>query len=166
MATKYGTHEGFDAYFLARGITISPSLHVDVINASLLVASEWIDNNFRAYFPGLKTGLRDQEREWPRTGATDYYTYAIPADTIPVEVENATYELALIEAKTPGSLSVNYTPEKYKSVSIDGALSVEYVQFSNSQDIQTKFRKVQEILSNILVGSGNHSMLSGFASRV
>ena len=165
MATKYGTYAGFNAYFAERGVVVSPVIPQLETEANLLVASEWIDNNFRNSFPGLKTGLREQEREWPRTGATDFYTYPIPSDAIPNEILFATYEMALINAKTPELLSANYTPEQYKSVSIDGALSVQYNQFTNSNEAQTQFKKVTEILSNILIGGGNSSSLSGVTSR-
>lgn len=165
MPQKYGTAAGLIAYFLARGKVVDPDLDTTEIDAGLLVASEWIDANFRGLFPGLKTGMRVQEREWPRTGAYDYYGYAIGNDAIPVEIENATYEMALIELTTPGSLSVNFTPGEYKAVSIDGVLSVDYAQFSQSSEVQTQFRKVIEILSRLLSGNSQTSSLSGVVAR-
>ena len=38
---------------------------------ALLRAAVWLDSTYRFRFTGRKTGGRAQEREWPRTDATD-----------------------------------------------------------------------------------------------
>lgn len=161
--SSYGSSAGFVAYLLARGTVVD--FTTEEIDAAKLVASEWLDANFRGNFSGLKVGMREQVREWPRTGAYDFYGYAVSNISVPAEIENATYELTLIELTTPGRLSVNFTPGEYKAVSIDGVLSVDYAQFSQSSEVQTQFRKVIEILSGLLSGNSQTSSLSGVVAR-
>lgn len=167
----YGDATGFTAYFTARAKTLAVSWDTTAINAALLVASEWIDGVYGALFVGRKTAGFTQEREWPRIGAVakdrgeygDYYTF--PDATIPDQVKNATYEAAYRQLTTPGSLLLDYTPAKYKKVAIDGAINVEYSQFSNSVEIQTKFSIIDTILTPLL-DSAQMSGLSGSMSRV
>jgi len=89
--------------------------------AALIRGSQYIDSKYRkkftsgrwmSLFPGTKTGGRGQALEWPRTGATDYDGNPIPDDEVPVEVEYATYEAAIRELSSPGSLSPDYVPSK------------------------------------------------------
>lgn len=153
MAVNYGTVNGYRVYCSARN-NLHSNESDDKILSALLVASEWLDATYRASFPGLKVGLREQEREWPRTGATDVYGYAISENSVPTEVENATYEATHREIDNPGSLSVDYTPAKYKSASVQGAVSVEYRQFDSAMEAQTRINVVDQILSPVLTGAG------------
>jgi hypothetical protein len=168
MADFYGTAAGFRAYHTARGRELIVADDDDAeINAKLLIASEWIDGKFRASFGGSKVGQRAQVREWPRNGAMDRDWYSIAADSVPVEAINATYEAALRELVTSGSLSIDWTPGKYKRVSVDGAISVEYASFDSVADIQTQFAIIEQIIAPILNGrGGNLSGLSGAITRV
>lgn len=180
---NYGDATGFEAYFTARNKNISGSWHTTAINAALLVASEWIDGCYGNFFIGEKTGGFTQEREWPRKSATvvekqsryslepsfgfvAYYTF--PDTEIPERVINATYEAAYRQLTTPGSLEVDYTPGKYKSVSIDGALSVEYQQINSYTEVQLQIGAVDRLLWPLLDSSmgGGMSNLSGGSSRV
>ena len=143
-----------------------PAWDDEYIDAKMVVASEWLDARYTEMFPGLKVGMRAQVREWPRVGAYDYYGYSIASNAVPVEIENATYEATLREGSEPGSLSKDWTPDKYKRVSIDGALSVEYSGFGSASEIQTQFMRITEILRPILTGQYSFSALSGATSRV
>lgn len=158
MASFYGSTTGFTAYCTARGITVPAG----DLEARLIVASEWLDAIYRNSFPGVKTGGREQEREWPRTVASDIYDYTIPSDSVPYEVDYATYEAALHSE----TLSVNYTPSKYKQAAVNGAVSVTYASFDNWMDIQTKYAKVNEWLSSILISDSDSSGLVGSVNRV
>jgi hypothetical protein len=113
----YGTLADANAYHTARGNTAWTG--TDVVKlAALERGTDYIDGRYRwqtcgrwqSMFPGERTDGRAQEREWPRTGAEDYDGNAIPDDEVPVEVENATYEAALRELVTPGSLSPDFVP--------------------------------------------------------
>ena len=157
MPVFYGTSAGYHTYHEERGALTGP--HGDTaVESALLVASEWIDSRYRSLFGGTKVGLRSQMREWPRDGALDYYGYAVP------EIEQATYEAALIHLTGSTPLSQNFTPAKYRTVSVDGAISLEYAQFSNSEETQTQFKRIEEILS-LLVGAKG-SADSGLVGRV
>jgi hypothetical protein len=165
MADFYGTANGYTAYLTARGLTVDGDLTDADIETLLLVASEWLDGKYLTAFPGLKTGLRAQVREWPRNGVVDIYGYILASDVPPREIENATYEAAYREQQSFGSLTVDYTPGKYKAVSIDGALSVQYAERS-AYDVQLQIPAVDGILAPILNGYGNSSSLSGCINRV
>lgn len=166
MGDFYGTAAGFKAYHIARGNDV-PAEAVDdaTVEEWLLVASEWLDGRYRSSFPGLKVGMRDQLREWPRNSAFDIYGYVVPSTSVPREVENATYEAALRQGQKAGALSVDYTPAKYKRAAVDGAVSVEYAGFASAFDAQTQIPIVDQILAPILTGCGNVSALSGSTVR-
>lgn len=99
----YGSTSGADTYHDARP-TAAAWAAVTGPDEAMQVASDYIDYRIRSQLNGLKTGGRAQEREYPRTGATDASGYAIPSDETPVEILNAVYEAALIEGTTAGSL--------------------------------------------------------------
>lgn len=162
MPEFYGTVEGFRAYHAARDKTLAVR-DDDEVEADLLIASEWLDARFRSSFGGLKLGGREQVREWARSSAYDIHGNLISG--IPHEVENATYEAAAIQGAAPGSLSVNFTPGRYKSASIDGAVSVEFASFNSAADIQSEYAIVSEILAPILTGRGASSSLTATSSR-
>lgn len=166
MDDFYGTAAGFRVYHVARGNDVpAEAVDDDVVLEWLLVASEWLDGRYQASFPGLKVGMRAQLREWPRNSAFDIYCYAISSATVPREVENATYEAALRQGVEAGSLSVDYTPGKYKRAAVDGAVSVEYAAFNSAWDTQKQISIVDTILYPILTGNGNVSALSGSTVR-
>lgn len=163
--SNYGTVPGFKEYHDLRGSDYGAATDDDIQKA-LLVASEWIDARYVSLFDGLKVGLRSQVREWPRTGALDYYGYVIDQTSVPNEVTEATYEVALIQLNDVTPLSVNFTPAKYRKVAVDGAISLEYAQFQNSDEVQTQFKRVEEILSGITTTRGqSDSRLSGSVTR-
>jgi hypothetical protein len=72
--------------------------------------------------------------------------------SVPPEIENATYEAANIHLTTPNALSVDFVPAKYRKVSVDGAISLEYADFSSSNEVQSTFKRVEEALSMIISG--------------
>jgi hypothetical protein len=164
---NYGTAAGFRIYHAARDNPLpADAADDDYVTAKLLKASEWIDGRYRPGFGGLKVGGRDQVREWARSGAFDVYGYAISSDSVPTEVENATYEAALKEMNSPGVLAVDWTPTRYKSAAVVGAVSVTYATFNGVLDLQTHFAIVDQILSAILCSGQMSSPLSGPTARV
>jgi hypothetical protein len=169
----YGTAAEFVTYHESRGRTVTALWDDATIEAALLVASEWVDAIYGPSFVGHKTLGFLQEREWPRISATvkgtgywgEYYIF--PDTTTPEEVKKATYEAAYREATEAGFLQKDYTPPKYKSVDIDGAVSVEYVQFSDQSETQTKVAVVETLLWPLLERSapGQLSPMSGGSVR-
>lgn len=170
----YGDAAGFVSYFTSRGKDVS-LYDDDEIEAAVLVASEWIDGIYGNSFVGHKTGGFTQQFQWPRISATvkegngafiNYYTY--PDDVIPDQIKYAAYEAAYRQLVSPGSLLVDYTPSKYKRVSVDGAVSVEYAQFSSASETQTEIAIVDTILWPFMddYAGGTLSGLSGGSVRV
>ncbi len=162
--SHYGTLAGANAYHTARGNTHWNGSDAHK-TAALVRATDYIDVTFRDQFPGEKTGLRTQEREWPREWATDVDGEAIGVNEIPIEVINATYEAALRELVTPGSLMPDITLGKQiKSASVDGAVSVEYAGTTGVQGMVPTVLAVGGILARILTGYARSS-LAGTAVR-
>lgn len=164
----YGSASGFTTYHEDRGRTVPDSWTDAVIEAALLVASEWVDNRYGDLFMGFKTDGFLQEREWPRTSA---YTntepvYVFSTNEIPDRVVHAAYEAAFREATTQGSLYVDYDPSKYKSVSISGALSVDYNQNLSVSEVQKQIQIVEQLLKPLFDENLDFASLSGSTARV
>ena len=159
MTDRYGTFAGFTAYHTARGSDVSEYVEAPV-NIALLVGSEWLDGAFGYRWPGYKVGDREQQtRDWPRSWVQDREGYPVDANTVPVEIENATYEAALRHLQDATALQSDYTPNRYKRVSIEGAVSAEYLSLS-AQQVQVQFPIIGQILAPILEGNGGVSSIS------
>lgn len=156
--TSYGSNAGFTTYHTERGNDISEFSEGEITIARLR-ATEWIDATFRSNFSGSKTETT-QLREWPRSGAIDYYGNSIDG-TVPFQIENAMYEAALRYE----TLTTDTTPKPYKRVTIDGALTVEYGDQSAS-GIQLQMPIIGQILSSLFGPSYSMSTMSSPAVRV
>lgn len=133
----YGTLEGADAYHQARGNTAWAIGPDDARKAALVRATDYIDGRYRvmmatgrwvSMFPGVRTAGRGQANEWPRTGARDNDGNALPVDQVPVEVERATYEAALRELASPGSLSPDFVASEAVTKEKVGPIEVTYAE--------------------------------------
>lgn len=150
MTEFYGSVADADAYHAARGNdgwTGSP----EGKQAALLRASVYIDGRYRKEFPGSKVGGRAQAREWPRKGAVDYEGHPISSDSVPIEVEQATYEAAARELAEPGSLSPDYVPAGLVKRETIGPLTTEYaIPADGSAAVRPESTLVAEILEPVL----------------
>ena len=166
----YGTATNFINYHEARGRTIPVAWDTAFINATLLVASEWLDNVYGSLFFGYPTDGFEQVRQWPRTSAMTNTNpvYVFATDEIPDRIDYATYEAAWREGNSPESLNVDYTPSQYNSVAIEGAVTVDYNTSSDVIDLQTQIRIVDSLMTPLLDPSsdGYMSNLSGASERV
>lgn len=169
MPDFYGTIAGFRTYHGERRGEASAAYQYpdEKVGPALLVASEWLDNAVRSmlHAGSYKVGAADQMREFPRTGLIDSYGYAVSSETVPTRIEYATYELAERECASPGALTKDFTPSKYKRVSVEGAASVEYRDLS-AGDVQAQFPIVWQILGPLLRRVDQSGVLSGQAIRV
>jgi hypothetical protein len=164
MSDFYGTAAGFQAYHLARGRHTTQH-HTDDVTVALLVASEWLDGAFGYRWPGYKVGNRQQQtRDWPRSWVQDREGYPVDATTVPTEIENATYEAALRHLQDETVLQSDYTPNRYKRVSIEGSVSAEYLSLSAEQ-VQVQFPVIGQILAPLLEGNGGVSSISSGVVR-
>lgn len=162
----YGTAAAFIAYHTARLRDVTPYDSAE-IEGALLVASEWLDGAFHERWPGRRLlSPTSQVRDWPRSWATysDRY-YWIDATVVPVEIEHATYEAALRHLVDETALLTDYTPDKYESVSIDGAVAVKYRKL-DAVTVQKQFPIIGHILGRLLGGANGGSPLSSSISRV
>lgn len=160
---------GFTSYFTERGKALDATWEDSDIESALLVASEWIDNRFGSLFLGDKTGGFLQERDWPRIGATviegnTAHTFA--SDAIPDRIANAVYEAAFRQLTDPSLLNVDYTPNKYNKVSIEGAVSVEFKEFHFASELQTQILIIDQIIAPLLCEGKEYSSLTGMSVRV
>jgi hypothetical protein len=157
--TFYGTVVDADAYHLARGNAVWATKDDATKQAALTTGSDYVDS-FRSRYPGKKTGGRSQEREWPRTDASDKSGEEIASDEVPVEVEYATYEGALMVVQ---GISLTATPPTgstlgrttFKRVKA-GPVETE-THFSENEGLDTDrpwFQKIMDLLGNLFTGSG------------
>lgn len=103
----YGTDDGFTTWLADNGY----SLPTGVPDKAVLRqrASVYIDGLYGLRFSGAPSDPT-QEREWPRTSATDRYGNSLASDAVPSRIEQATYQAAYLEAQKPSFLSTTYTP--------------------------------------------------------
>ena len=155
---SYGTNSGADDYHSARGNTAWTDAAGSDKTVARLRGSEYVDQNFRASFPGYKTGLRDQVREWPRTDAYDIESNHIGFDVVPIEVEYATYEAALRELQNPGSLFPDFKPgQQVKREKVD-VLEIEYTGPVGISSVKPIITVIQGILAPVLTGHAQSSL--------
>lgn len=165
---NYGTLAGADAYHLAAGNTAWTGAD-GVKLAALVRASQYVDTlaiakrkNGSTYtmFGGVKTGGRDQELAWPRTGATDVDGLNLDDMDVPYEVENASYEAALRELVQPGYLSPDYVPAQViKREKVD-VLETEYMGASGGTENpqQPVATLIRGIIAPLLVAWGGQDV--------
>ena len=164
MATLYGTLAAADTYHAERGNTTWTGSDADK-DAARLRATEYIDQAYRSSFPGYKTEQRDQDREWPRSDAFDIEGNYLDHTTVPIEVENATYEASLRELISPGSLLPDFNPGgQRKRVKVD-VIEIEYAAPYGAESVVPIITIIQGILAPVLTGSLS-SGIAGKAERI
>lgn len=166
----YGNVDDFQDYLTQRGRDVPATWSDEDMESALLVASEWLDNQFEDIWIGYKLNYK-QERSWPRQSAmvTSYPFYTFARDEIPDQVVYATYEAAQRELNNKGCLQVDYQPSNYSKVSVYNAVSVEYsTTATSSGDMQLQIPAVQNLMTSLIDpnkgGVGNP--LCGKAVRV
>lgn len=150
--SHYGTSGGADAYHSARGNTSWAALTEAQKTAALVRGSDYVDQKYRAQFSGTKTGGRTQEREWPRTGATDASCQPIPDDDVPDEIIRAAYEAALRESQSAGSLSPDFVASQFVTKEKVDVIEVTYSDKLLSAEGATPNRPVVPVIDEILAG--------------
>ena len=164
MADFYSTLADANVYHVAHGNVLWTGTD-ELLNAAMLRGSEYIDRAYRSSFPGFKTLLRDQLREWPRSDAYDIEDNYLDHEVVPDEVFNATYEAALRELLNPGSLMPDYNPGgQQKRVKVD-VIEVEYTAPHGAASSMPVINIIRGILEPVLTGSSNSS-LAGKAERI
>jgi len=141
----YGSDIGFAAWALENGLTVPDG----TVAAARNRGSAFVDG-YEAKFPGDRTGGYDQDRAWPRTGASTYSGTDIPSSSIPVAIVTASYVAAFQELSAPGSLApVIIGTETVKREKV-GALEVEYVTGSTVSDLRDMARPIMTEIEALL----------------
>ena len=162
MPDFYGTRAEADTYHEARGNAAWTGEEA-AKEAALLRASAWLDGAYRPRWPGSKTGGRAQARDWPRTDATDAAGEEIEDDEVPVEILYATYEAALREIASPGSLAPDYTLAGAVKSERVGSIAVEYRDAITPGAFKPTLPLIDDLLSSLIGASG--PVLFGSSSR-
>ncbi len=102
----YGTNEEFEAWLTAHGFILPETAPEPAILRQR--GSDYVDGTYGGSLPGEPAGGIDQERAWPRIGATAFRK-PIADDATPLRWVHASYHAAYHEALNPGSLLVSGT---------------------------------------------------------
>lgn len=93
--------------------------------SALVRGSRALDGRYGVTFAGFKTGGLAQVRAFPRTGGFDYCAQLeLDPNVVPLAIEQAAYELALVELASPGALTPTVGFGRVtKSEAVEGAAS-------------------------------------------
>lgn len=127
----YGTNEAFTAYATAAGYVL-PEGTTDAQIAAARQRGSLVIDRYEPKFSGTRTDGLNQERAWPRSGASTAWGEAIPSDSVPGAVVNASYEAAFLELTNPGSLSPVVTGSATIKREKVGPLETEYATSSSA----------------------------------
>lgn len=127
----YGDNDGFTAYATAAGYVL-PEGTTDAQKAAARQRGSLVIDRYEPKFSGKRTAGLDQERAWPRSGASTAWGEPIPSDSVPVAIVNAAYEAAFLELTNPGSLSPVVTGSSTVKREKVGQLEVEYATSSST----------------------------------
>lgn len=119
----YGTDQGLTDWLAANGYTLPESAPTPAILRQR--GSSYVDGVYEGRLPGYRTGGLDQERAWPRTGAT-FNRQPIPSDTIPNQWIEASYAAAYYEGLNPGGLLIIVTAAGAVKREKVGPIETEY----------------------------------------
>lgn len=170
----YGTLVEANTYHSAR-LNSGWDVADEVKTAALVRASDYIDGRYRyqspggswlSMFRGTKTAGRSQISEWPRAGATDSEGFEIPDNEVPSEVLRATYELALREVISPGSLAPDFVPSSQVTQETVGPITVKYATEVPSQDGTPPNMPTIPLVDKILAPLLRNRRQAGSALRV
>jgi len=119
-----------DTYHVDRGNTVWAGLGTSAKQALLIKATDYLCN--AAVFPWKgTTQFATQALPWPRKGVTATYGLAVPESTIPLAVQQATADLALIANTTTLQPVVPPAPSGVKRKKVD-VLETEYFSGAES----------------------------------
>ncbi|TAV98498.1 hypothetical protein ELI24_08930 [Rhizobium ruizarguesonis] len=149
--SAYGSNAAFTAYVDAAGY-VFPVGTTDAQKDAARQRGSLVIDRYERFFSGTRTGGFAQERAWPRTGASTYWGEAIPPDTVPIAIINASYEAAFLELTNPGSLFPVVTGSSIVKREKVGQLEVEYAASSstNIDDLVALATPVVTVIEGLL----------------
>jgi hypothetical protein len=146
-----------ETYCAAKGLTdwtSAPDSPSDDKDAAIRRATTYLSTAFA--WKGYRTNRRAQALAWPRADVVDGEGEDVREDEIPVEIEQACCELAVLELVEPGILAptVRLT-ERVKSESV-GPLSTEYFGAPmNAREARPAVLLVREMVAGLVNSSSN-----------
>lgn len=148
-ATSYVSEDQADAYFEDRANEDWDTTTGDKEGA-LVRATQALDAIYRSAYPGTRALGREQALEWPRIDAVDAAGWTVDDQEIPIEVIEATCELALREVLAPGSV----LPDLERGGAIKaikaGSVAIEYADAAGGT---TTLQLIDGILGPLIGGS-------------
>lgn len=151
-----------DAYFDARG-TATWTGDTTPKEQAIKRATAFLSNAFN--WQGVRTQGRNQALSWPRSGVQDRDGDDVQPDEIPIELQQATAEVALRELITPGSMTPDYTPSKRIAKVSLGPMDVTY---DMSQTDASAVRIIMHVVADLVgqfTGSSGSTSLTGVVER-
>jgi hypothetical protein len=115
---------------------------------------------------GWKRMGRPQSLAWPRTGVIDREGWGVAFDSVPIEIQRATAEVALRELVTPGIMDPDYyAADQVKSRKAGDTQEVYVLSGITAQSSRPILLIVRDLIAP-LVKIGSDNCLVGSAYRV
>lgn len=163
---------GADAYVSLEDCTAYANAHElnDWLNATadqdaaIRRATAFLDRTYT--WKGYKTWGRSQTLAWPRVEVLDEEDNEILGTEIPIEIVQATCELAAYEAANPGALTPAVTATSFVTRERVGDIEVNYaVAGGSAEAMRPTLIGVEDLISGLLA-RGRSTSLTGYALRV
>lgn len=146
----YGTSLRANEYFAASLDTSFTLATADNQNKSLVMARRWLD---RQTWLGTLT-VANQPTAFPRTGIEDKEGNSVDPTLVPLGIEFAEYELALILIKDPSKFNTTNTSNNTKKAKA-GEAEIEFFRTENVDEGLLFPDQVMKLVSPFLFGSAD-----------
>ena len=174
-ANSYGSEDELSTYADDRGYTLGSG----DAEAALIRATMFIDS-YRFRFPGYRVKGRGQGLEWPRFNAfsqvpstgrdlpipnyhsqnVNFGVVLIPANEVPLEIKQATFEAAIRETVTPNSMQPDMDRGGLIKSIKAGSVAIDY---ADNAPAGSSTQVIDNILSGILLGGSGDGMFGSTA---
>ncbi len=125
--------------------------------AAIRRATVYLSNSLP--WEGYRSNNRDQALAWPRAGVIDGEGIGIDSDEMPIELQNATAEVALRELITPGAMNPDFTASDQVKREKIGQIEVEYSSAKrNADEARPVLLIVRDMIGSFLKNGGSSSL--------
>jgi hypothetical protein len=153
----YASVADADTYFAARNSLAWGDLDLDVKEACLRLAMDYMAEAYRARWKGYRSQIA-QSLDWPRQAVTltDLaINYMVPYNSVPAEIKAAQIELA---GRAYG-LGVTRIATDLDRASLSESVSGVSVSYDRFSPQQTRYRQIDMLLMPFLTSSGTMMQL-------
>ncbi len=127
-------------------------------------ASNFLNTSFS--WKGYPINGRTQAMSWPRHDVVDRNGYSVASDEVPIEIKNATAEVALRELTTPGTMTPDVTPSEAVKRAKAGPADVEFANYRTDAEASRPILLIVRDMVSGLTDSTAGSRVSGGVARV